>query len=237
MARAGADGYVLDMFPGFLLGRVSGIPIRVRWSFLFLLGFVFLAAGGFAGVLAVLIAFASVVLHELGHATVARRLGVRIGAIDLHFFGGAAQMIDTPRSACDEMLIAAAGPAVSLALAAAGLGLGTALALPLLALIGWINLTLGLFNLVPALPMDGGRILRAALSTRLGYVRATHVAVAVARVFLVAFAILGIALGSLQLVVLAGVLWFMTSAEQRRAAFTTYDDGLGRPVRTYVVRW
>jgi Zn-dependent protease len=232
------------MSPGFLLGRVSGIPIRVRWSFLFLLGFVFLAAGGFAGVFAVLVAFASVILHELGHATVARRLGVRIGGIDLHFFGGAAQMIDTPRSARDEMLIAAAGPAVSLALAAVGLGLGGALAVPVLAMVGWINLMLGLFNLVPALPMDGGRILRAALSLRLGYVRATHLAVAVARVFLVAFAVVGIALGSLQLVVLAVVLWLMTSAEKNRVAYTSYgymgDDGgdvRRAPVRTYIVRW
>jgi Zn-dependent protease len=233
------------MSPGFLLGRVSGIPIRVRWSFLFLLGFAFFAAGGVAGVFAVLVAFASVVLHELGHATVARRLGVRIGGIDLHFFGGAAQMIDTPRSARDEMLIAAAGPAVSLALAAVGLGLGGALALPFLAMVGWINLVLGLFNLVPALPMDGGRILRAALSLRLGYVRATHLAVAVARVFLVAFAVVGIAAGSLQLVVLAVVLWLMTTAEKRRAAFTSYDGRdsdlhdlpRGGQVRTYIVRW
>jgi Zn-dependent protease len=232
------------MSPGFLLGRVSGIPIRVRWSFLFLLGFVFFAAGGVAGVFAVLVAFASVILHELGHATVARRLGVRIGGIDLHFFGGAAHMIDSPRSARDEVLIAAAGPAVSLALAAVGLGLGGALAVPVLAMIGWINLMLGLFNLVPALPMDGGRILRAALSLRLGYVRATHVAVAVARVFLVAFAVAGIALGSLQLVVLAFVLWLMTSAEKSRVAYTTYDamgvdrDDVRRaPVRTYIVRW
>jgi len=226
------------MFPGIHLGRIAGIPIRIRWSFLFLLGFVYLAAGGFAGVLAILIAFASVLVHELGHAMVAKRLGVRIATIDLHFFGGAAQMIDPPRSARDEIAIAAAGPAVSLALAAVGLGLGGALALPFLTMVGSINLVLGFFNLVPALPMDGGRILRAALATRLGYLRATQVAVTVARVCFVLFAIAGIAYESFQLVLLAGLLWFMSSAERREAPLTAYQNEIPQPqVRWIVIRW
>jgi len=222
IARSQNDGYVLCMLQqGIVLGRVSGIPIRLRWSFLFLLGFVFLTAGGFAGLLAVAVAFASIVLHELGHATVAQRLGVRIAAIDLHFLGGAAQMIDPPRSPRDEIAISIAGPAVSLALAGIGLGLGGALGIHLLVMVGWINLVLGLFNLIPALPMDGGRILRAAMVPRLGYIRATDVAVVVSRVFVVLFAIGGIFVGSLQLVLLAGLLWMMGSAE-RRAAYMTW---------------
>lgn len=206
---------------GIVLGRISGIPIRLRWSFLFLLGFVFLTAGGFAGLVAVAVAFASIVLHELGHATVAQRLGVRIAAIDLHFLGGAAQMIDPPRSPRDEIAISVAGPAVSLALAGIGLGLGGALGLPFVTMVGWINLVLGLFNLIPALPMDGGRILRAAMVRRLGYLRATDTAVVVSRVFVILFAIAGIFAGSLQLVLLAGLLWMMGSAE-RRAAYTMW---------------
>ena len=202
---------------GIVLGRISGIPIRLRWSFLFLLGFVFLTAGGFGGLLAVAVAFASIVLHELGHATVAQRLGVRIAAIDLHFLGGAAQMIDPPRSPRDEIAISIAGPAVSLALAGIGLGLGAALGVPFLATVGWINLVLGLFNLIPALPMDGGRVLRAAMVRRLGYIRATDAAVVVSRVFVVLFAIGGLVAGSLQLVLLAGLLWMMGSAERRAA--------------------
>jgi len=202
---------------GIVLGRISGIPIRLRWSFLFLLGFVFLTAGGFGGLLAVAVAFASIVLHELGHATVAQRLGVRIAAIDLHFLGGAAQMIDPPRSPRDEIAISIAGPAVSLALAGIGLGLGAALGVPFLAMVGWINLVLGLFNLIPALPMDGGRVLRAAMVRRLGYIRATDAAVVVSRVFVVLFAIGGLVAGSLQLVLLAGLLWMMGSAERRAA--------------------
>ena len=202
---------------GIVLGRIRGIPIRLRWSFLFLLGFVFLTAGGFGGVFAVAVAFASIVLHELGHATVAQHLGVRIAAIDLHFLGGAAQMIDPPRSPRDEIAISIAGPAVSLALAGIGLGLGGALGVSFLVMVGWINLVLGLFNLIPALPMDGGRILRAAMVRRLGYIRATDTAIVVSRVFVVLFAIGGIFLGSLQLVLLAGLLWMMGSAERRAA--------------------
>jgi Zn-dependent protease len=207
----------LGMQGGIVLGSIRGIPIRLRWSFLFLLGFVFLTAGGFGGLVAVAIAFASIVLHELGHATVAQRLGVRIAGIDLHFFGGAAQMIDPPRTPRDEIAISAAGPAVSLVLAGIGLGLGSALALPFVSMVGWINFVLGVFNLIPALPMDGGRILRAAMVPRLGYLRATDTAIVVSRVFVGLFAVAGVAMGSLQLVLLAGLLWMMGSAERRAA--------------------
>jgi Zn-dependent protease len=199
------------------LGTVAGIPIRLRPSFLFLLAFVFLAAGGVTGVFAVLLTFGSVVLHELGHALVARRVGVRIAAIDLHFLGGAAQMIDPPRTSRDEIAIAIAGPLVSLALAGVGLGLGAATGVPVLGWLGWVNLVLGLFNLIPALPMDGGRILRASLAPRLGYRRATEVSVTIARGFAVLFALAGAVFGSLQLVLVAGLVWMLGSAELRLA--------------------
>src|SRR5688500_1793538 len=102
------------MQSGIYLGRLAGFPIRLGWSFLLLLGIVALTAGGLGGVFLVLLTFGSVILHELGHALVARHLGVRIAGIDLHFLGGAALMVDPPRSARDEIAIAAAGPAVSL---------------------------------------------------------------------------------------------------------------------------
>src|SRR5436190_22065529 len=102
------------MFPSYRIGSVFGFPIRLNLSFLLLLGAVLLWMGGLPGVVAVLLVFASVLLHELGHSVVARRLGVRIASIDLHFFGGAARMVDIPRTARDEIAIAAAGPAVSL---------------------------------------------------------------------------------------------------------------------------
>jgi Zn-dependent protease len=205
------------MFKSWRLGRVFGFPVEINLSFLLLLGLVFIAYGGFAGLLVVGLAFGSVLLHELGHALVARRLGVHISGIELSFFGGAAKMADMPRSANHEIAIAAAGPAVSLALAGAGFGLGAALHSPLLGLIGWINLLLAGFNLIPALPMDGGRILRALLTWRMDFVRATDVAVHVARVAAIGFAIAGVAWGSVQLVVLAPLIWMMGSRERLAA--------------------
>jgi Zn-dependent protease len=162
----------------------------------------------------VVLTFGSVLLHELGHALVARRLGVYISGIELSFFGGAAKMQDMPRSANHEVAIAAAGPAVSLMLGGLGLGLGAALHASIFLWFGWINLVLAAFNLIPALPMDGGRILRALLSRKVSFVRATDIAVTVSRVAAVAFVILGLKYGMFQLVVLAPFLWLLGTRER-----------------------
>jgi Zn-dependent protease len=195
------------------LGTVGGFPIDVRPSFLLLLAFVLFAYGGLVGVAITLIAFASIVVHELGHAVVARELGVRTATIELGFFGGAAQMEAMPRTPRHELAIAAAGPAVSLALGGAGLGLAALTGFFGFALFGWINLVLAGFNLIPALPMDGGRILRALLATRLGYVRATDTAVVIAQGTAVVFGVLGL-FGWFQLLMLAPFLWMMASRER-----------------------
>ena len=79
-------------------GRVFGIPLEVRMSFLLMLAFVLLFMGGLAGISLVLLAFSSVILHELGHALVARRLGVGVSGIELHFFGGVAKLESQPKS-------------------------------------------------------------------------------------------------------------------------------------------
>ena len=103
-----------------------GFPVEINLSFLLLLALVFfgfLGSGGLVSVAFVLLVFGSVLLHELGHALVARRLGVHVSGIELSFFGGAAKMTQMPRSANHELAIAAAGPAVSLMLGGAGLGL------------------------------------------------------------------------------------------------------------------
>jgi Zn-dependent protease len=202
----------------YRIGRLFGFPIEINVSFLLLLGVIFLTAGGAAGVLTVLLAFGSVLLHELGHALTARRLGVPIAGIELNFFGGAAKMTRLPRTPRDEIVIAAAGPAVSLALGALGLGLGALTGWSFAVLVGAINVVLGVFNLVPALPMDGGRILRAVLARRRGFVRATSAAVTVSRVFSVVFGVVGLATGHFQLAVLALVLWTMASQERRVSA-------------------
>ncbi|MBC7974136.1 MAG: site-2 protease family protein [Myxococcales bacterium] len=220
------------MLKSWRLGRVFGFPVEINLSFLLLLAVVFIAFGGVTGVLFVGIAFASVLLHELGHALVARRLDVHVSGIELSFFGGAAKMVDMPRSAKHEIAIAAAGPAGSLALAGLGLGLGGALHAPLLATIGWINLGLAIFNMIPALPMDGGRILRALLTYKMDFVRATDISVTVSRVVAVGFAILGV-LGTYQLLLLAPLLWMMGTRERAMARamgnpYAGYRYGGGR---------
>jgi Zn-dependent protease len=213
------------MFTPWRLGRVFGFPVEINLSFILLLAAVLLGYGGFGGgvggLIVVGLVFGSVLLHELGHALVARRYGVHVSGIELSFFGGAAKMVQMPRSADHEIAIAAAGPAVSLMLAGVGLGLGGLLHVSalgwLLGTVGWINLVLAGFNLIPALPMDGGRILRAVLTRRMDFVRATDIAVDVARVVAIGFGVIGVALGWLQLLVLAPLLWIMGTRERMLA--------------------
>jgi Zn-dependent protease len=219
------------MFKSWRLGKLFGFPIEINLSFLILLGVAFFAfrggagvVGGLLSVLVICLAFGFVVLHELGHALVARQLGVHVTGIELGFLGGAAKMANLPRTPRHELLIAAAGPAVSLMLAGAGLGLGLALGSPFVATLGWINLVIAGFNLIPALPMDGGRILRALLVPRFGYVRATDLAVTVARVAAVGFVVLGLVAQLYMLLVLAPFLWLMGTRE-RMIARMTPDEG------------
>lgn len=204
------------------LGRILGFPVKIHFTLLLLLGFIGLAGGGLAGVVLTTLVFASVLAHELGHSVVARRLGVQMVGITLYPFGGMAQMAQMPRSNRDEMLIAAAGPAVSLLL---GLGLGAAwflTGLPLLGQLAAINAVLGVFNLVPALPMDGGRIFRAALSTKLGFLPATRIATTVARAVAVLFGVIGL-FSNAMLVVIAVMVWWMAGTELRAAEASAFQ--------------
>ncbi len=222
------------MLKSWRLGRLFGFPVEINLSFLLLLGLVFVWFGGLTGVLVVSLAFGSVLLHELGHAIVARTLGVHVSGIELGFLGGAAKMVDMPKRPNHEIAIAVAGPVVSLVLAGIGLGLGALMQSPLVSTIGWINLVLAAFNLIPALPMDGGRILRAVLAKRMSFVRATDVSVTVARVVAVGFGIAGL-MGAYQLLILAPFLWLMGSRERMMARMVEDHwggyPGLGRYVR------
>ncbi|MDX2092104.1 MAG: site-2 protease family protein [Kofleriaceae bacterium] len=202
------------MFKSWRLGTLLGFPIEINLSFLILLGVVFIGFGGLLGVFVVALAFGSVLLHELGHAVIARLLGVHIAGIELGFFGGAAKMAGIPRRPNHEIAIAIAGPIVSLVLAGVGLGLGMLFHSEMLGMIGWINLVLAGFNLIPALPMDGGRILRAVLAKRTSFVHATDQAITVARVVSIGFGILGLWTGAYQLLLLAPFLWLMGSRER-----------------------
>jgi stage IV sporulation protein FB len=211
---------------GFSLGKIFGIPIQARFSFLLLLG-LFLIWHGLGGVVLLLALFASVLLHELGHALVARRLKVPILGIDLHFFGGAAKLSRMPEKPSHEIAIAVAGPAVSFLLALGAFLVFRATGYRPIAQLAAINLVLGAFNLLPALPMDGGRILRALLARKLGRLRATEIAVKVARISAVGLGVLGLWVGNFFLVALAVMLWVMAGVELRAAQLWSYARQMG----------
>lgn len=185
----------------------------------------------------------SVLAHELSHAVVARRFGVKISAITLFVFGGAASMEEEPDRARDEALISAAGPVASLLIGAALWTVdifvqGQEQVAALVGWLGFINLTLGVFNLVPGFPMDGGRILRAALWRLRGdRYKATRNAAAVGQLIgylLIAFGIL-LAFQPRMLVAgiwLALIGWFLSSAAEQAAAQT----GIERSLRGVHVR-
>jgi Zn-dependent protease len=171
------------------IARLFGIDVRLHWTFLLLLAVLMSGANAASAVFVMLVAFGSVLLHELGHSLVAQRFGVRVLDITFWPLGGMARMSEIPEEPRIEGWIAIAGPAVNFALAALAAPLVAAafllsaperLTTALAAFLG-INLVLGTFNLAPAFPMDGGRLLRAFLARRVDYVRATELAVKVGR--------------------------------------------------------
>jgi len=154
------------------LGRIAGIPVRAHWS-MALIAVLFgvgLAAefGAVAGVIVALALFASILAHEFGHALVARRFGVNTESIDLWALGGVARLdreSPTPRA---DGLIAVAGPATSLVIGLVAGGSGIALQSPVLFYIGFLNVALAVFNMLPGAPLDGGRVVRAWRWSRTG---------------------------------------------------------------------
>lgn len=194
-------GWSMNLF------RVRGILLSVHFSFMLLLAFVAYQGwmgdpetqitGGWSGlfwnVLVLLTFFTCVVLHEFGHSFMALHFGVGVRRILLMPIGGMAEFDSIPRQPARELLITLAGPAVNFVIAGVlwvgfgspeGWGLEsdpTTLAGFAHLLLGW-NLLMGLFNLVPVFPMDGGRIFRALLATQLAYVRATLIAASVGKV-------------------------------------------------------
>ena len=217
------------------IGRIAGIELRVHATFLLLLAWLALVdfrrtgspTGAFIGVIFTLALFGSVVLHELGHALAARRVGVRTRDITLLPIGGVARLENIPEQPKQELGVALAGPAVTLLIA---LVLGLALRIagqpltiradavrPLgvsafVAQLMWLNVTLLVFNLLPAFPMDGGRVLRAVLALRMSYVRATEIAARTGRVFALLFGTVGLFYNPF-LVLIALFIWVSAAAE------------------------
>jgi Zn-dependent protease/CBS domain-containing protein len=244
------------------LGRIGGVEVRINWSWAVILALIVwsLADGVFPSqnpglsdgvhlamaIVAALLFFASLLLHELGHAWEARREGMEIDGITLWLFGGVSQFKTRFPSAGAEFRIAIAGPLVSLVLGVAFVLIALA-GLPsavdgVAAWLGYINLTLLVFNLIPALPLDGGRVLRAALwriRGDLGW--ATHIATEVGRGFGYLFIALGIAMfifqGSFSGAWLAFIGWFLLQAATAEARYIATEAALdGLRVRDLMVR-
>ncbi|MBW3612648.1 MAG: site-2 protease family protein [Chloroflexi bacterium] len=231
------------MGPGWKVGRLAGIEIAIHPSWLiiaFLITYSLAVARfpeqfeGWSTALYWAVAaataaffFASVLAHELSHAIVARRFGLKVEGITLFIFGGATSIDSDSRTPREEALIAVAGPVTSLALGLLLMGVDFVVVQPHLgALIGWlgfINVLLGLFNLIPGFPMDGGRVLRAIIwKVRGDRLAATRNAATVGRFFAYGLIGLGVFL-ALSMDIFSGLWlaligWFLSNAAEATAA-------------------
>ena len=193
--------------------------------------------------------FSTVLFHELSHSLVAKSYGIKIRSITLFALGGVAQMEEMPRDPRMEAKMAAAGPAFSLGIGilsyaiyylfgpvsstASGETITNA-ALIVVGIIAFYNIILGLFNLIPAFPMDGGRILRAFFAMRMPYIEATKKAVAVSKSFLFAMGIVGLFVNPV-LLLIAIYLYFVASEEERATVISvTLESVKVRDVMTSV---
>jgi Zn-dependent protease len=219
------------------LFRVRGIQISLHSLFFLLLAYFCYVGwhdGGMLGAwwsaATLLIFFACIVLHELGHSFVAIMFGVKVRGILLTPIGGMAQFDSIPRKPSQELLITIAGPAVNFAIAGAlwfavdfpdgwdsGLAMGSFGDLGRTLLV-W-NVYVGLFNLVPAFPMDGGRILRALLATRLPYARATFWAATVSKIIAVPGGIFELYKGNYIVATICVFVFFAGEAEYRAVLY------------------
>ena len=218
----------------FSIGRLFGSDIRIHATFFLLLMWIGLAAyaeGGpsaaLTSLLFVLALFACVVAHEFGHALTARRYGIRTPDITLLPIGGMARLEKMPDRPAEEIRVALAGPAVNVVIWAVltlflGARSGEALVnlaeltpTTFLAQLAAVNLFLALFNLLPAFPMDGGRVLRALLQTRMSRPRATEVAAHAGQVVALLMAFAGLATGNMILLLIAFFVFVAGNAESQ----------------------
>jgi len=222
------------------IARIAGIDIDIHATFVILLAWIGLVdyrrAGATAALEAVLFTvaiFVSVVLHEYGHALTAAQFGVKTRRITLLPIGGVASLERMPDRPRHELLIALAGPAVTLCIVIAlYIGLRAAGAptdtpsstttglAAFFAGLMWINVALLLFNLLPAFPMDGGRVLRATIAMRTDYARATDIAARIGKVFALLFGLAGLfVVNNPFLVVIALFVWISAAGEAAAVQF------------------
>jgi len=215
------------------IGKLLGIPVKVHITFLLLLALIYfvgpsiIGIGGVRGVIFVVLVFASVVFHEMSHAMVARHYGIEVSDITLLPIGGVARMSTPPDQPRQEMIISAAGPTASIVL---GLSLWFAadlLGYPvnlselavrgnLLVQLSAVNFVLAIFNLLPAFPMDGGRILRGFLAMHLSPWKATRIAVGIGQGFAIFLFFMGLLSGNLFVILIALFVYLGAEAEERQ---------------------
>lgn len=214
------------------LGRLAGIGVYVHWSFWILPVWILMStvsdgrgwAAGLSSVVFIFAIFGCVILHELGHALMARRFGIGTRNITLYPIGGVASLERMPTRPSQELAIALAGPAVNVAIAGAlfagailtGLGslapVGDVIGGPFLSSLMWVNVALAIFNLLPAFPMDGGRVLRAFLAMQMPYLQATTIAARVGQAVAILLGLLGLFSGG-TLILVAMFVFLAAQAE------------------------
>ncbi len=228
---------------GFRIGTIKGIPIRVHYSFLLILpflayqfGLLFRSAASHAdvppemlqgnpfvwGLGLALALFLSVLIHELAHSLYALKKGGQVRDITLLMIGGVSNLTTPPKTTRQEAVMAVVGPLTSLGLAAVFYAANRAIAgldafnlQFALFYLAEMNLFLGLFNLLPAFPMDGGRVARALLSERYGVLRATQIAAGLGKAFAVLFGIIGLFSFNVILVIIAFFIFLGAEGESR----------------------
>jgi Zn-dependent protease/predicted transcriptional regulator len=220
----------------FQIGKLFGIPIRMHLTFLLLLFFVGIygskyggPTGTLFGMVSIVLIFVCVVLHEIGHSLMARHYGINVRDIILLPIGGVSEMEEIPEDPKQEISISIVGPLVSFGLAvifyilsvatSQGISFGQLSIFKgnLVANLFWINLVLGIFNLIPAFPMDGGRVLRGILATRLNSLRATKIAVGVGQIFAIILFFFGIFF-NLWMALIAIFIYLGAEGEERMVA-------------------
>jgi Zn-dependent protease/CBS domain-containing protein len=226
------------------IGKVAGTVVRVHITFLLFLAWIFAAtyaSGGAASawnsLLFMVLLFLCVLLHEFGHIFTARAFGVPTPYVTLLPIGGVAQLERIPEEPWEEFLIAIAGPLVNVvitillvAFAGAQLNPSTAGAvdnahIAMVDRLASVNLFLALFNLIPAFPMDGGRVLRALLASRFGYVRATELAASIGQVVAFGLGFIGLLYNPI-LIFIAIFVYLAASSESHMVALRAVSRGV-----------
>ena len=226
------------------IGTIAGTAVRVHVTFLLFLGWIFAAswvAGGadaaWQGLAFLVLLFACVVAHEFGHIFTARAFGVSTPDVTLLPIGGVARLERIPEEPYEEFLVAIAGPLVNVAIAVAliliagarvNAGDLYAVESPHTSMIdrlAAVNLFLAVFNMIPAFPMDGGRVLRALLAARMGYVRATEIAAFIGQGFAFALGFIGLFFNPL-LIFIAIFVYLAASSEAHLVAIRAMSRGV-----------